>query len=325
MAERPWGFDSPLSQSPFAPLCPALECTRRYNSVVKTEFADLSETKKSVAVEIPSDIVDAQIDRVARSYSRQARIPGFRQGKVPPTLIKKRFREQILHDVAHDLDPARDRRGAARARPRAGRHARREGRVARRRAGADVYRHVRDAAAHRSRAAGHDFAAAPRGDARRERGRADADAAAEPRGARYEPVEGRGVEDGDTVTLDVERTPTAAGEKAGPSSRRGRRDRRQGQPAGIRRQAEGPRGRGAARRFTIHYPDDYAVKEMAGTSVEYAVNGEGHPQARAAGARRRVREGRRRVRDAAGAARPRIGRICSARRKPKPTGISAAT
>ena len=72
---------------------------------MKTEFADLSETKKSIAVEIPSDIVYAQIDRVARSYSRQARIPGFRQGKVPPTLIKKRFREQILHDVAHDLIP----------------------------------------------------------------------------------------------------------------------------------------------------------------------------------------------------------------------------
>jgi len=72
---------------------------------MKTDFVDLSETKKSVAVEIPSDVVDAQIERVAKSYSRQARIPGFRQGKVPPTLIKKRFREQILHDVAHDLIP----------------------------------------------------------------------------------------------------------------------------------------------------------------------------------------------------------------------------
>ena len=74
-------------------------------SSVKTELVELSETKKSVAVEIPSDVVDAQIDRVARSYSRQARIPGFRQGKVPPTLIKKRVRDQILHDVAHDLIP----------------------------------------------------------------------------------------------------------------------------------------------------------------------------------------------------------------------------
>ena len=48
---------------------------------MKTQFADLSETKKSVAVEIPSDIVGAQIDRVARSYSRQAKIPGFRPGE----------------------------------------------------------------------------------------------------------------------------------------------------------------------------------------------------------------------------------------------------
>ena len=78
---------------------------QRYTQLVKTEFADLTETKKSVAVEIPSDIVDAQIERVAKSYSRQARIPGFRPGKVPPNLIKKRFREQILHDVAHDLIP----------------------------------------------------------------------------------------------------------------------------------------------------------------------------------------------------------------------------
>src|SRR4029079_484464 len=72
---------------------------------MKTDFVDLTETKKSVAVEIPSDVVDAQIERVAKSYSRQARIPGFRQGKVPPTLIKKRFKEQILHDVARDLIP----------------------------------------------------------------------------------------------------------------------------------------------------------------------------------------------------------------------------
>jgi trigger factor len=117
-----------------------------YNSVVKSEFADLSETKKSVAVEIPSGIVDAEINRVARSYSRQARIPGFRQGKVPPTLIKKRFREQILHDVAQRSDPARHRRGAPRARLEPSIR-RREGRVARRRAGADVHRHVRDAPA----------------------------------------------------------------------------------------------------------------------------------------------------------------------------------
>ena len=72
---------------------------------MKTEFVDVNETRKNVRVEIPSDVVDAEIDRVARDYSRKARIPGFRPGKAPARVIKQRFKDQILHDVAHDLIP----------------------------------------------------------------------------------------------------------------------------------------------------------------------------------------------------------------------------
>src|SRR5436190_8538466 len=72
---------------------------------MKTEFQDVSDTQKKITIEIPSDIVDAEIDRVARDYSRQARLPGFRPGKVPSNIIKQRFRDQIHHDVMHDLIP----------------------------------------------------------------------------------------------------------------------------------------------------------------------------------------------------------------------------
>src|SRR6188768_1775772 len=72
---------------------------------MKTEFTDVSETKKTLTIEIPSDIVDAEINKVAKDYSKQAKIPGFRPGKVPATVIKQRFREQILHDVMHGLIP----------------------------------------------------------------------------------------------------------------------------------------------------------------------------------------------------------------------------
>src|SRR6267142_2192401 len=72
---------------------------------MKTEVKDVSETQKKITIEIPSDIVDAEIDRVAKGYSKQARLPGFRPGKVPSTIIKQRFREQIHHDVMHDLIP----------------------------------------------------------------------------------------------------------------------------------------------------------------------------------------------------------------------------
>src|SRR5258707_4629576 len=72
---------------------------------MKTEFVDVNETRKNVRVEIPSDVVDAEIDRVARDYSRKARVPGFRPGKTPARVIKQRFKDQILHDVAQDLVP----------------------------------------------------------------------------------------------------------------------------------------------------------------------------------------------------------------------------
>ena len=42
---------------------------------MKTEFIDVNETRKNVRVEIPSDIVDAEIAHVAEHYSKRARIP----------------------------------------------------------------------------------------------------------------------------------------------------------------------------------------------------------------------------------------------------------
>lgn len=72
---------------------------------MKTEFTDVSETRKHLAFEIPSDVVDAEIDRVAKGYSRTVRVPGFRPGKVPAAVVRQRYKDQILYDVAHDLIP----------------------------------------------------------------------------------------------------------------------------------------------------------------------------------------------------------------------------
>jgi trigger factor len=237
---------------------------------VKTEFADLSETKKSVAVEIPRDIVDAEIDRVARSYSRQARIPGFRQGKVPPTLIKKRFRDQILHDVAHDLIP------------RAIDEALRE-------RGLEPVDtpDVKDVTLDEGQALTFTatFETLPPIDPgalntislRRpavtleENAVDDALAQLQNRAARYEPIEGRGIEDGDTVTLDVERKPTAEGDKPEHHHDVVVEIGGKANPPGFDENLKGLEA-GAQKSFTTHYPDDYAVKEMAGSSVEYSVS-----------------------------------------------------
>src|SRR3954471_13172381 len=72
---------------------------------MKTEFVDVNETRKNLVVEIESDVVDAEIDKVSRDYSKAARIPGFRPGKVPAKVVRQRFRDQILRDVAHGRTP----------------------------------------------------------------------------------------------------------------------------------------------------------------------------------------------------------------------------
>src|SRR5580693_2938309 len=72
---------------------------------MKTDLVDVNDTRKNLRVEIPSDVVDAEIDRITRDYSRKARIPGFRPSKAPARVIKQRYKDQILHDVAHELIP----------------------------------------------------------------------------------------------------------------------------------------------------------------------------------------------------------------------------
>jgi trigger factor len=72
---------------------------------MKTELVDVNETRRQLTVEIPVGDVELAIERVTREYTKSARLPGFRPGRVPPGVVRQRFRAQILHDVAHDLIP----------------------------------------------------------------------------------------------------------------------------------------------------------------------------------------------------------------------------
>jgi len=72
---------------------------------MKTELIDISPTQKQLVFEVPTAVVEEEVARVARQYSRTARIPGFRPGKAPERVVRRRYREQILSDVMHELIP----------------------------------------------------------------------------------------------------------------------------------------------------------------------------------------------------------------------------
>ena len=234
---------------------------------MKTEFTDVSATQKTLTIEIPVDVVAAEINRVAKGYTKQARIPGFRPGKVPTTLVKQRFKEQILHDVAHGLipravDEALQERGIEPVdTPNIKDVALEEGQPLTFTAAIETVppfdigdlstieatRHATDV---------NDEAVEKTLQQLRQRG------------AKHEPVENRGVEDGDTVVLDIER-----------KDAEGKPDRHEdvslelGSPAnppGFDAQLLGLRT-GETKTFTTHFPEDYTVKEMANTDVEYTV------------------------------------------------------
>jgi trigger factor len=70
---------------------------------VKVEYTEESSVRKSLSFEIEAEVVDREIEARAREYARKVKIPGFRPGKIPAEVIKKRFRAQVLEDVAEKL------------------------------------------------------------------------------------------------------------------------------------------------------------------------------------------------------------------------------
>ena len=69
--------------------------------------------RKELELEIPADEVSKAMERVAKEFARLARVPGFRPGKAPIPLIKKRFAEDIKGEVLQTLVPQRVEKAVA--------------------------------------------------------------------------------------------------------------------------------------------------------------------------------------------------------------------
>jgi trigger factor len=63
------------------------------------------ECRREVTVEVPASEVEQQFTKMLKQYRKQARIPGFRAGKVPESLLRTRFAEQLRRDVLEELVP----------------------------------------------------------------------------------------------------------------------------------------------------------------------------------------------------------------------------
>jgi trigger factor len=61
--------------------------------------------KREISVEVPAEEVRRETDALVQKYQKVARLPGFRAGHVPPSIIRQRFKEDLKSDVVESLVP----------------------------------------------------------------------------------------------------------------------------------------------------------------------------------------------------------------------------
>jgi trigger factor len=74
-------------------------------ALVKVAVEELEACKRRLAVEAPADVVQKEWERAYGRVQKQARLPGFRKGHVPRSLVKLHFADDVRREVAEHLIP----------------------------------------------------------------------------------------------------------------------------------------------------------------------------------------------------------------------------
>ena len=80
------------------------------------EIASSEETnpcRRELSIEVPAEVVQSETDNIVARYQKLARVPGFRKGKVPASVVRQRFAKEVHDDVVDELVPRFFREEAA--------------------------------------------------------------------------------------------------------------------------------------------------------------------------------------------------------------------
>ena len=72
---------------------------------MKTELTDVSPTRKEIKIEIEPSLIRSTYDRISDEYGKQAKVPGFRPGHAPRSVIRTRYKNEIRTEVLRELLP----------------------------------------------------------------------------------------------------------------------------------------------------------------------------------------------------------------------------
>jgi trigger factor len=238
--------------------------------------ATKESTKREIEVEIPADEVGRQTETLIQKYQKVARIPGFRRGHVPASIIRRRFSEEIKTDVVEALIPRFFRQEADRlgihpvSQPRVTDLHLNEGEPLRFKAAFEVLPEIKLEGYKELRA---DHSEITVSDEDVERALHDL----REQHAAFNPIEGRSLADGDFAQVSLDGNPKAGEgqpvhmdevlvELAGSNTMPEFTEHLRGATAGDERT------------FDVHYPEDAQDKRLAGRTFTYTVKVNGLKQ-----------------------------------------------
>ena len=237
---------------------------------------DTETCKRELVIEIPAEAVRRQTETLADQYRRVARIPGFRRGKAPAVLVRQHFRETIREEILQSLvpkyfdDTVKSQKLSVIGRPRFADLKFEEDMPLTFKATFEILPEFE-----LSKYQGLEVDEVPA-----EVSEAELQQAIEQlreQAAVFEPVEGRGAENGDVVTVNYEeaRNPVGASavQAAGARKKYSEANILLGDPKTVpdfSKNLEGARA-GEKRQFDVHYPVDYPDKGLAGKTLRYTV------------------------------------------------------
>jgi len=224
--------------------------------------------RRELELEIPAEEVEKAMERTAREFARVARVPGFRPGKAPVALIRRRFAADLKEEVLHSLVPEYIERavGAQKltpvTRPQVDRVDFADNGPLRFRATFEVLPEF-DLADYKNLEIAIPALEVTGADVEKQLARLREEA------AKFFPIEGRAVADGDYAVLKLIGTPVGGGDPV-------RADNvvcHVGAEETLAAFTENLRGAHAGdhRRFEARYPDDYPDPKLAGRVYNYAV------------------------------------------------------
>src|ERR1043166_9759360 len=72
---------------------------------MKTELTDVSPTRKEIRIEIEPAVVRSTYDRISDEYGKAAKVPGFRPGHAPRSVIRTRYKNESRPEGLRELLP----------------------------------------------------------------------------------------------------------------------------------------------------------------------------------------------------------------------------